>query len=78
MRIVIETENEGRILLEPEAMQKTGTRQQDTDVTAIDAGPPGEELMNAITGSASSTGGEPLDTEEATGFSGVEDVSSIH
>ena len=78
MRIVIETENEGRILLEPEAMQKTGTRQQDTDVTAIDAGPPGEELMNAITGSASSTGVEPLGSEEATDFSSVEDSSSIH
>ncbi len=78
MRIIIETKNEGRILLEPEKMGEMEEQQQESEITAIDAGPPSEELMNAITGAASSSQSEEMENEDDAEFMSMEDSSSFH
>jgi hypothetical protein len=78
MRIIIETQNEGRILLEPEKMGAMETLQE-AQATATDAGPPSEELMNAISGSEASAHAEEMEGEEGAGFEGMEEEpSSFH
>ena len=77
MRIIIETADEGRILLEPEKMEKTQGRQQEPEA-AIDAGPPSEALMNAIGGSAASAQSEELESGEGAEFLSTEEPSPFH
>ncbi len=78
MRIIIETQNEGRILLESEKMGAMEGIQQESQETAIDAGPPSNELMNAITGTASSPPGEEVESEEGTELISSEESPEYH
>jgi len=78
MRIIIETQNEGRILLEPEKMTELEGQQQEPEATAIDAGPPSDELMNAIAGSTSSPQNEEMESEEGAEFMGMEESPEYH
>ena len=78
MRIIIETQNEGRILLEPEKLGAMESMQQETETSAIDAGPPSEALMNAIAGSAQGVEGEELEGEEGSEFTAMEEPSAFH
>jgi hypothetical protein len=78
MRIIIETQNEGRILLEPEKMGMTEGLQQGSQAAATDAGPPSSELMNAIMGTASSHQAETLEGEEGTELLSMEESSPFH
>jgi hypothetical protein len=75
MRIIIETQNEGRILLEPEKLSETESQQQATQGAAIDGGAPSEVLMNAIASTDISSESEEMQGEE---ISNIEDTSSFH
>ena len=76
MRITIETQNEGRIILEPEKLGETKSQLQGTQEAAIDGGPPSADLMNAITGMASSVESEEM--EEDGQLTSMEETSSFH
>jgi hypothetical protein len=76
MRFIIETQNEGRILLEPEKMGEMGSLQQVSQAAAIDGGAPSEALMNAIAGSTPGMEGEAM--EEGGELTSMEETSSFH
>ena len=76
MRIIIETQNEGRILLEPEKMGEMGGLQQEPQAAATDGGAPSEALINAIAGSSTIPEGEEM--QEGSEFTGMEETSSFH
>ena len=78
MRIIIETQNEGRILLESEKMGAMERVQQEPQETPIDAGPPSDELINAIAGTASSPQNEEMESEEGAEFISMEESPEYH
>jgi hypothetical protein len=78
MRIIIETQNEGRILLESEKLGAMEGVQQEPQETAIDAGSPSDELMNAIAGATSSPPSEELESEQGAEFVSLEESPEYH
>lgn len=78
MRIIIETEKEGRILLEPEKMGEMEGKQEEPQEAATDGGPPSDALINAIAGSTSSLESEEMEAEEEAEFTSMEEPSSFH
>lgn len=84
MRITIETQNEGRIVLEPEKMDEKGnllqgqSQQQESQEAPLDGGGPSDELMTAIAGAAASFDDEEIEDEEGVEILNVEDSSSFH
>lgn len=75
MRITIETQTEGRILLEPEKLAGTETQQLTSEEAPIDGGAPSDELVNAIAGSAESSVVEEMESEDVMS---MEDTSAVH
>jgi len=78
MRITIETENEGRIILEPEKMGSMETQLQASQEDPLDGGGPSDELMNAIAGSAASFESDEMEAEEGEDMLSMEDSSAFH